>query len=37
MQNVGIKVGDGTRADNLYNCDIDMSGWWEVGGNSTAI
>lgn len=33
----GIKVGDGTRADNLYNCDIDMSGWWEVGGNSTAI
>ncbi|WPJ50488.1 hypothetical protein RCIP0023_00446 [Klebsiella phage RCIP0023] len=33
----GIKVGDGTRADNLYNCDIDMSGWWEGGGDSTAI
>lgn len=33
----GIYVGDGTRADNLYNCDIDMMGWWEVGGNSTAI
>lgn len=33
----GIKVGDGTRADNLYNCDIDMSGWWEVGGNSSAV
>lgn len=33
----GIYVGDGTRADNLYNCDIDMMGWWEVGGNSTAL
>ncbi|HHT0363131.1 TPA: hypothetical protein ACTW7K_003751 [Klebsiella pneumoniae] len=33
----GIYVGDGTRADNLYNCDIDMMGWWEGGGNSTAI
>lgn len=33
----GIYVGDGTRADNLYNCDIDMMGWWEGGGDSTAI
>ncbi|MDZ5948911.1 hypothetical protein U4L62_04095 [Klebsiella pneumoniae] len=33
----GIYVGDGSRADNLYNCDIDMMGWWEVGGNSTAL
>lgn len=33
----GIYVGDGTRADNLYNCNIDMMGWWEVGGNSTAL
>ena len=33
----GIYVGDGARADNLYNCDIDMMGWWEVGGNSTAL
>ncbi|HDS5578464.1 TPA: hypothetical protein QH373_005039, partial [Klebsiella pneumoniae] len=33
----GIYVGDGSRADNLYNCDIDMMGWWEGGGNSTAI
>ncbi|HDZ9730276.1 TPA: hypothetical protein RU384_001015 [Klebsiella pneumoniae] len=33
----GIYVGDGSRADNLYNCDIDMMGWWEAGGNSTAL
>ncbi|HFO3257583.1 TPA: hypothetical protein ACHG3R_005326 [Klebsiella pneumoniae] len=33
----GIYVGDGSRADNLYNCDIDMMGWWEGGGDSTAI
>ncbi|HGL5119068.1 TPA: hypothetical protein ACKFHU_003040, partial [Klebsiella pneumoniae] len=33
----GIYVGDGSRADNLYNCDINMMGWWEVGGNSTAL
>lgn len=33
----GIYVGDGSRADNLYNCDIDMMGWAEGGGNSTAI
>ena len=33
----GIYVGDGTRADNLYNCDIDMMGWAEGGGDSTAI
>ena len=33
----GIYVGDGSREDNLYNCDIDMMGWWEVGGNSTAL
>ncbi|MDE9195198.1 hypothetical protein PZX73_13020 [Klebsiella pneumoniae] len=33
----GIYVGDGSRADNLYNCVIDMTGWWEAGGNSTAI
>lgn len=33
----GIYVGDGARADNLYNCDIDMMGWWEAGGNSTAL
>ncbi|MGV6693183.1 hypothetical protein [Klebsiella pneumoniae] len=33
----GIYVGDGSRADNLYNCDIDVMGWWEVGGNSTAL
>lgn len=33
----GIYVGDGTRADNLYNCDIDMMGWWEGGGDSSAI
>ena len=33
----GIYVGDGTRADNLYNCDIDMMGWWEGGGDSTAL
>lgn len=33
----GIYVGDGTRADNLYNCVIDMTGWWEQGGNSTAL
>lgn len=33
----GIYVGDGSRADNLYNCDIDMMGWWEGGGNSTAL
>lgn len=28
----GITVGDGSRADNLYNCKIDMTGWWEHGG-----
>lgn len=33
----GIRVGDGTRADNLYNCTIDMMGWWEGGGDSSAI
>lgn len=33
----GIYVGDGSREDNLYNCDIDMMGWWEGGGDSTAI
>lgn len=33
----GITVGDGSRADNLYNCKIDMMGWWEQGGNSTAL
>ncbi|MBA7844183.1 hypothetical protein HV205_06835 [Klebsiella sp. RHBSTW-00465] len=33
----GITVGDGSRADNLYNCKIDMTGWWEQGGNSTAL
>ena len=33
----GIYVGNGSRADNLYNCDIDMMGWWEGGGDSTAI
>ncbi|MDX6872445.1 hypothetical protein [Klebsiella pneumoniae] len=33
----GICVGDGSRADNLYNCVIDMTGWWEQGGNSTAL
>ena len=33
----GIYVGDGKRADNLYNCKIDMTGWWEQGGNSTAL
>ncbi|HGL5781549.1 TPA: hypothetical protein ACKFQR_005623, partial [Klebsiella pneumoniae] len=33
----GITVGDGSRADNLYNCKIDMTGWWEHGGNSTAL
>lgn len=33
----GIYVGDGTREDNLYNCKIDMTGWWEQGGNSTAL
>ncbi|PLG57702.1 hypothetical protein B6J11_28625 [Klebsiella pneumoniae] len=33
----GIYVGDGSRADNLYNCTIDMMGWWEGGGDSTAI
>ncbi|CAM8750973.1 tail fiber protein [Klebsiella phage vB_KpM_Centimanus] len=32
-----IYVGDGTRADSLYNCYIDMGGWFEQGGNSTAI
>lgn len=33
----GIYVGDGSREDNLYNCDIDMMGWMEGGGDSTAI
>ncbi|HHL1304963.1 TPA: hypothetical protein ACQ3C6_003263 [Klebsiella pneumoniae] len=33
----GIYVGDGTREDNLYNCDIDIMGWAEGGGDSTAI
>lgn len=37
MASYGIYVGDGSRADNLYNCDINMMGWWEVGGNSTAL
>lgn len=33
----GIYVGDGTRADNLYNCEIDIMGWAEGGGDNTAI
>ncbi|MEM0651834.1 hypothetical protein AAFL31_08410 [Klebsiella huaxiensis] len=33
----GIFVGDGAKADNLYNCKIDMLGWWESGGDSTAV